>query len=153
VFVKIRSGDKRASSGNERGSSSLELALVMPILMLILLGLASFGLTLHDLLVLTNGVNAGAQLLSMSRGQTTDPCSTASSAISSAAPSLTTGLSLTFVINGTTYAATTSCPAGVSNMVQGATAQITATYPCTLTVFGVLSPTCSLQARTAESIQ
>ena len=153
VCVKIRSGGKRITGGNERGGSFVEFTLVMPILMLILTGIASFGITLHNFLVLTNGVNIGAQVLSISRGQTTDPCATAYAAISAAAPSLNTGLSLTFVINGSTYAATKTCTAGTSNMVQGASAQITATYPCTLTVYSMVFPTCSLQTQIAEPVQ
>jgi Flp pilus assembly protein TadG len=152
VFAKIRSREKRVNAGKERGGSTIELILVMPILMLILTGVTTYGLTLHNLLVLTNAVNAGAQLLAFSRGQTTDPCATTSSAITSAAPSLGTGLSLTFVINGSSYSGTT-CTAGAANMVQAASAQVTATYPCTLILYGVVPSACSLKAQITEVIQ
>jgi hypothetical protein len=118
----------------------------------VITGVAAFGITLHNLLLLTNAVNVGAQVLSISRGQTTDPCATAYSAITGAAPSLRTGLSVTYVINGTSYT-TNSCAAGASNMLQGASAQITATYPCTLTIYGMVSPSCSLQTQLTEPIQ
>jgi len=101
----------------------------MPVMLLTMTGLFSFGFALHNDLVLTNAVNTGAQLLAVSRGQTTDPCATAFTSITGAAPSLTTGLSLSFVINGATYSATNSCTAGAANMVQGGSAQVTATYP------------------------
>ena len=104
-------------------------------------------------LVLTNAVNTGAQLLAISRGQTADPCATAYTAIGGAAPSLKTGLSLTFVINGSTYTATNTCTAGAANMVQGASAKVTATYPCSLVVFSMSFPTCSLLAQITEFIQ
>jgi len=151
--VKVRSGRKRLGAGNQRGNSLIEFTLVMPVMLLIMTGMVSFGFALHNDLVLTNSVNAGAQLLAFSRGQTSDPCATAYAAISSAAPSLNSGLSVSFVINGSTYSATTSCPSGTTNMVQGATAQVTATYPCVLAVFGESFPSCKLQTQVAEVIQ
>lgn len=125
----------------------------MPFLLLVTTGMVAFGLTLHNDLVLTNAVNAGAQLVSFSRGQTTDPCATAYTAISKAAPSLTSGLTLTVVINGTTYASTTTCTGGASKMVQGTQVQVTGSYPCALGVFGENFPSCSLATSVSEMIQ
>jgi Flp pilus assembly protein TadG len=138
---------------SQRGGSLIEFTLVMPILLVVMTGMVSFGFALHNELVLTNAVNTGAQLLSFSRGQTTDPCATAYGAISGAAPTLATGLTLTFVINGTTYSSTTSCTAGAANMVQGGSAQVQATYPCTLAVLGMNFPGCRLGAQITEFIQ
>jgi Flp pilus assembly protein TadG len=153
MCVQIGSRGKRISGGKERGGSFVEFTLVMPILLLTMTGMVAFGFALHNDLVLTNAVNTGAQLLAISRGQTTDPCATAYTAIGGAAPSLKTGLSLTFVINGSTYTATNSCTAGAANMVQGASAQVTATYPCTLGVFGMSFASCKLQSQITEFIQ
>jgi len=125
----------------------------MPVLLLVMTGMVSFGIALHNDLILTSAVNTGAQQLAFSRGQTTDPCATAYSAISSAAPTLASGLSLSVVINGTTYSSTTSCPTGASNMIQGASAQVTATYPCILTVFRESFAACSLRSQVTEFIQ
>ena len=137
VCVKTpQSGRKRVRAGNERGNSLIEFGLVVPVLMLIVTGMVSSGFVLNNALELNNGVNTGAQLLAISRGMTTDPCATAYSAIRSAALTLNTGLSLTFVINGSTYTATNSCPAGAANMVQGKSVQVTATYPCTFVYYG-----------------
>lgn len=151
--LKIQSRGRRVSAGNERGSTLIEFTLVMPVLLLTMTGMVAFGLALHNDLMLTNAVNTGAQLLAFSRGQTTDPCATAYAAISGAAPSLTSGVSLTFVINGSTYAATDTCAAGAANMVQGASAQITATYPCALGVFRENFAGCKLQTQVTEFIQ
>jgi Flp pilus assembly protein TadG len=153
VCVKIRRGSNRIGASSERGGAFIELTLVMPVLLLGMTGLFSFGFALHNDLVLTNAVNTGAQLLAVSRGQTTDPCATAYTSITGAAPSLKTGLSLSFLINGATYTATNTCTAGAANMVQGASAQVTATYPCTLAVFGMIFPTCNLSAQITEFIQ
>jgi Flp pilus assembly protein TadG len=147
-----RPGGRRAGARGRRGGSLVEFTLVMPVLLLVTTGMAAFGFVLHNELVLTNAVNNGAQQLAFSRGQTSDPCATAYAAISGAAPSLTSGLSLTFVINGVTYSSTTTCTGGAANMVQGASAQITATYPCALGVFRG-SYSCSLGTQTTEFIQ
>lgn len=144
---------KRFSAGSKRGQSMTEFALVIPILLIIVTGMVSLGITLHNFLMLTNAGNIGAQLLSASRGQTTDPCATASGAILNAAPTLTAAnLTYTFVINGSSYTST-SCTAGAANMAQGATAQVTITYPCTLAIYGMSIPACTLQTTTAEAIQ
>ncbi|HTQ54106.1 MAG TPA: TadE/TadG family type IV pilus assembly protein [Bryobacteraceae bacterium] len=148
---RIRPGTKPARAGN-RGGSLIEFTLVMPVLLLVMTGLVSFGFALHNELVLTNAVSTGAQLLSFSRGQTSDPCATASTAIKNAAPSLGSGITFSFVINGTTYTGT-SCTAGAAKMVQGANAQVTGSYPCTLAVFGESFPNCALKSQITEFIQ
>lgn len=139
--------------GNQLGQSLVEFSIVVPVLLLVMSGLVSFGFALHNDVALTNAVNLGAQSLAFSRGQTADPCATAYSAISGAAPSLTNGLTLNFVINGTSYSAVTSCTAAASDMVQGASAQITASYPCTLAVVGMSFSPCALQSQVTELIQ
>lgn len=140
-------------AGSRRGQSLVEFTLAAPLLLITATGMVSFGFALYEQIVLTYGVNAGAQVLALSRGQTTDPCATATSAVESAAPSLASSrLSFTFVINGTSYTST-SCTSGASNMVQGATAQVSAIYPCVLAVYGLNAPSCNLGAKTAEMIQ
>jgi Flp pilus assembly protein TadG len=144
---------KTRGGGNRRGQSLLELSFAMPILLITVTGMLSFGITLHNDLTLTNGVNTGAQVLAMSRGQTTDPCATALTAIEDSAPGLTAGsISLTVVINGASFTAT-SCTAGAADMVQGTLEQVTATYPCVLTVYGMGVPSCSLRSQASELIQ
>ena len=146
---------KRASAGKKRsGNSLIEFTLTMPLLLLVMTGMVCFGFALNNYLQLTNAVSIGAQLVSFSRGQTSDPCATGSTAITNAAPFLTpANLSLTFVINGTTYANTTSCPAGAANMVQGSTLQVTGTYPYTLYVPWFGTGTHTLEAQVSEFIQ
>ena len=144
---------RTARADNKRGQSVVEFTLVIPILLLVMTGLLSFGLALHNYLVLTNAVNTGAQLLAISRGQTTDPCATAYAAIQGAAPSLSSGLSLTFVIDGTTYAAATSCTAGAADMVQGAFVQVTGSYPCSFGIFEMSNHACKIATQVTEFIQ
>jgi Flp pilus assembly protein TadG len=164
----------RADARGERGQALLEFAYLLPILLILLLGMVAFGMTLNNYLEMTNGVTSGAQALAISRGQTLDPCATASGPFYAATPNLVAAnAKFTITISpapggsGTTYTLATnqaspSCPATstttapASDLTQGATATVKVTYPCNLKVFGVnFAPggTCTLTAQTAESIQ
>lgn len=148
--VRIGTARRRALAGN----SLIEFTLVMPILLLVATGMVAFGFALHNGLVLTNAVNSGAQLLAFSRGQTSDPCATAYTQITNSAPSLTASkLSLSFIINGTSYSGVTTCTAGAANMVQGATAIVNATYPYSLPIFSMNFANGKLAASVSEYIQ
>jgi Flp pilus assembly protein TadG len=162
--VGTRSVGKRAGARlrtrNEGGQSLLEFALCLPILMLLLTGMMTFGIALHNYLELTNGVSVGARLIAISRGQTTDPCATVATAVYHAAPFLKrTSLTFSLVLNGITYpgtsclsSSTTTGAAG--NMLQGTDAQLTVKYPCNLKVFGYdYAPSCIMTARTTELMQ
>jgi Flp pilus assembly protein TadG len=155
--VESRSGGKRTPAWlrrSERGSSAVELALVLPVLLLIMLGIFTFGVAINNALMLSNAVSNGALLLAISRGQATDPCATTAAAVYNAAPLLTpTNISFTFVLNGNTYHGT-SCTAGAGNLAQGTAAQVAVTYPCDLSVFGFnYAPGCNLSAQTSELVQ
>ena len=150
----------RLRTRNEGGQALVEFALVLPILLLLLTGMMMFGIALHDYLELTNAVSIGARLLAISRGQTTDPCATTATAIYQAAPLLKpASLTLTFVLNGTTYPgasciSSTTTTGAAGNLLQGTAARVTATYPCNLRVYGFnYVPSCIMMARTTELIQ
>jgi Flp pilus assembly protein TadG len=144
----------------EQGQAMVETALVLPILLLVLTGILAMGLAFNNYLILTEASNVGARALAISRGSTTDPCATASSAVIAAAPLLvSTNLTFTFVLNGTSYSGT-SCSSGstttgaAANLVQGSNALVTVTYPCSLAVYGAnYAPSCVLQAQITELIQ
>jgi Flp pilus assembly protein TadG len=163
VRVGIRSLGKRvrarSRTSNEGGQALLEFALVLPILLLLVTGMITFGIAFHDYLELTDAVNVGSRLLAISRGQTTDPCATTATAVENAAPLLTASkITFTFVLNGTTYSgASCSCSTTTTgpcaNLVQGATAQVTATYPYTLSFFGTGASSGTMTAQTTELMQ
>jgi Flp pilus assembly protein TadG len=145
---------------NEQGQAMVEVALVLPILLLVLTGILVLGLAFNNYLILTEATNVGARALAISRGATTDPCATASSAVIAAAPLLVpANLTFTFALNGTTYSGS-SCSSGststgaAANLVQGGNALVTVTYPCSLAVYGAnYAPGCVLQAQITELIQ
>jgi len=150
----------RLRASNKRGQSLVEMAVSLPLLLLILTGIMTFGIALNNYLSLTNAVAIGGEQLAVSRGQTTDPCNTAAQAIYYAAPILNpASLSFTFTLNGTAYtgascssSSTTSGAAG--NLVMGAPAEIQATYPCNLSVYGInYSSGCTLKTQITEVVQ
>jgi Flp pilus assembly protein TadG len=153
-------GQRLRALSREGGSSLIEFALCLPPLCLLLTGIFSFGIAIGNYVTLTNAASVGAMAIAISRSQTLDPCATASSAVITAAPNLkSANLTFSLVLNGTTYSGTscsaTSYTTGSSgNLVQGKTAQLTVTYPCSLAVYKQNNfPNCVLTAKTAELIQ
>jgi Flp pilus assembly protein TadG len=145
---------------DKRGQSAVEFALALPVLLTVIMGVAVFGVAFSNELSLTFATSNAAQLLSISRGQTTDPCATASQAVEAAAPSLQSS-QLTFKIllgtgtpvTGSSYSGT-SCTGATANMIQSDDAQVTVTYPCNLEILGVNPvPNCTLTAQTTMVIQ
>lgn len=142
-----------------QGSAIVELAFGLPILLLILTGIFWFSIALYQKLQLAEAISVGGRYLAVDRGDT-DPCASAASKIYAAAPGLTqSNLTLNFTINGVPTGA--SCPGGSGaangNMVSGANAQISASYPCTLVFFKAYgsspSTVCDIKAAVVEVVQ
>ena len=69
---------------SEHGGALVEIAVAMPILMVMLTGIFSFSIALYQKLQLSEAVSNGGRYLATARGQT-DPCSLTTSAIYAAA--------------------------------------------------------------------
>jgi Flp pilus assembly protein TadG len=160
----VRRGARQvlALARGESGQSLVEFALITPLLFTILLGVIKFGVTFNNYLSLTNATNIAAQAVSISRGQTTDPCKTVGTAFYQAAPFLTpASLSFTITLNGnaevTSAAGGTglpSCSTKSGDLVAAKTATVNVTYPCNLSIYSVnFAPSCKLTAQTSEAIQ
>jgi Flp pilus assembly protein TadG len=178
MMIKAMCKRRAALAGlGNRGAALVEFAITVPLLLLVVLGTAYFGLALNNYVMLTNAVGVGAQLFSISAGTTNAPCSNTVSAVHAAAPNLTAAnLPITLSVAGTACATSitaTSCPAATdtacqtaltnnaSNPPTTATATVSATYPCNLN-FAVHSPlvnnwagptSCTLSAQVTERIQ
>jgi hypothetical protein len=119
----------------------------------------------------------GAQALSISRGQTLDPCAATYNAFKLGAPALQSS-GLTFTINvdsapvsgqsesvlhtlwngGKGQTPTCSSSSQITGapayVIQGEVASVTVTYPCNLVIYGFnYAPNCTLAAQTSEVIQ
>jgi len=142
-----------------QGSAIAELAFGLPILCMILTGIFCFSVALYQKLQLAEAVSVGGRYLAVDRGDT-DPCASAASKIYASAPGLKqSSLTLNFTLNGVSTGA--SCPGSSglanSNMVSGANAEISASYPCTLRFFNAFgtntSTTCNIKAAVVEVVQ
>jgi Flp pilus assembly protein TadG len=159
-LTRCRGKRARVRARDDEGQTLIEFAFVMPLLLTLVFGVIVFGIALNNYLVLTNATSISAQLLSISRGQTTDPCNTAVQAFYPAAPNLTqSSLTFSLVLNGSSYSGT-SCSSSstttgaAGNLVAGQTAQLTVTYPCNLKFFGFKPASgCTLTAQVSEVVQ
>jgi Flp pilus assembly protein TadG len=141
----------------EEGSTLVEMAFVLPVLLVVLTGIFSFGIALNQEMVLTNAVNAGARAFALSRSGTVslapsaDPCLYAvTTAVSSASSLQSSNMSFTIVYSpsgtgnpnkggsATTYTATGTSSNVCANlaMYTGDIVQVQTTYPVTPTFFG-----------------
>jgi Flp pilus assembly protein TadG len=148
------------SKNQDNGSALIEMAFTLPVLMLLSSGMCVMGIAMNNYLILTNATAVAARQLSVSRGQTLDPCATAVSALTTAAPTLTASkLTYSYVFNGIAYSGTSCSSANytsgaASNMVQGQPAQMVVNYPCSLVGYNAnFAPGCSLRAQLTEVVQ
>ncbi len=158
-------------SRGEAGSTVAETALVLPVLLVVLTGIFSFGIILNQYLVLTNAVNGGARGFAASAPGTDggtslmdsgDPCKYAATTIQNSVSNLNaSNLSYTITYTvaktsaATTYTGTGSTSPSCSGlaMTQGDSVEIQAVYPVTPVMFGWTSKTFSLTAQSTELVQ
>jgi Flp pilus assembly protein TadG len=152
-------GRRKNQDYNESGQAAIELAVCLPVLLLLVTGLGAYGLLFTKYLMLTDAVNEGARQLAVSRGQTTDPCSVVYYSVTNAAPTLTaTNMTFQVVLNGASYSGS-SCSSSstysgaAGNLTLGTPAKVTVTYPCTYALYGMGTKACSLVASTTELMQ
>jgi Flp pilus assembly protein TadG len=138
---------------NSEGGALVEMALVLPVFMLVMTGIFSIGTAYSNQLTLTQAVGSGAQYLQQIRTSTTDPCSDTFTAIKNAAPGFSTAnLNVTVTMNGVTPTQTgNSCAGAQTNLAEGTTVSVAATYPCNISVYGFkFSSSCLLNAQVSE---
>jgi Flp pilus assembly protein TadG len=146
----------------EEGASLVEFAIVSSMVLLPLTTfIMSFGAFMANQMQLINAVDIGARTLAVNGGVTLNPCSVASSAIISAAPGLNSSqLTFNYSFNGVPYSGT-SCASdtlltgAAANLAGGTTATVTASYPCSLMIFGrnFMPSGCLMKASTSEMVQ
>ncbi|MGO8731502.1 MAG: TadE/TadG family type IV pilus assembly protein [Terriglobia bacterium] len=146
-------------TSSEGGLELVEFALLLPILLTLVTGMLTCAMAFQNYMELTDAVGVGARALAISRGNTTDPCNTTAQAVYNAAPTLkSTSITLTFSLNGTPYSgatcsSTSTTTGAAGNLVQGASAQVTATYPYSLSIYGIKASSGNLTAQTTEIVQ
>lgn len=136
----------------DRGSALLETAIVMPVILLMMTGIFTFSVALYQKEALGHGVSTASRYMA-TRAGVTDPCADTASVLYAAAPALSPSrITLSFVFDGVAYSGATC--SGTTHLVSGKTAQITATYPCSLSWFGSGGTiACSLRESITEVVQ
>lgn len=144
----------RRRSRAERGQSTAEFALVLPVLLLLVTGVIQFGLLFDHYITLTDAVRSGARTLSLGRGLS-DPCDAAVSQTLNSAGSIgLTASQVTTTLSGSDTCGTGSYPNRTGgNEVQGDQATVTATQPFTLSVFGLPVYQLNLSASASDAVE
>lgn len=136
---------QRVFHSDSEGSALVEMAVTLPLIMLIMTGIFSFSMALYQKLQLAEAVAAAGRQLAIDRGSH-DPCADIQNAIDNGAPGLSKSVlnqGIVVTINGTTEPAGT-CPGsgstGPNADLEGAKGQnalVQVTYPTTLSVVNI----------------
>jgi Flp pilus assembly protein TadG len=139
-------------SRRTEGGALVEMAVTLPLLLVIMTGIFSVSVAMYQKLLLTEAVSAGGRFLAADRGDA-NPCTSTNTIIQNAASTLTsTSFSFTYTLNGVASGSTCS---GTTNLIAGKNAQINVTYPCSIMWFGTTSKFsgCTLGAQIVEQVQ
>ncbi len=135
------------------GATAIEFAFVAPLLLLMIVGAAQFGITLNNYIELTEAVSSGARTLSVSRGSTAPYSTTVTQMQSSASALASKNLKITITVNGTACTSDSTCSTALTSAA-GQPAAVAATYPCKLVVMGHdFAPNCTLSSTTTERVE
>jgi Flp pilus assembly protein TadG len=122
---------------DERGQSMTEFAIVLPILVVILLGIAQFGIAFNNYVTLTDAARAGARTAAVSRN-VADPVGAATTEVRASASNLNQS-------NLSVSVASTWQP--------GADVTVTASYPYSINLLGWVISAGSLTTKTTERVE
>lgn len=127
--------------GNEDGQAAAEMALILPILCAILLGIAQFGIAFNNYITLTDATRAGARKAAVSRFIGDDGAS-ALAAVRDAASNLSPG---SLVVDAS--------PTSGNWNVPGSEIAVTATYPYSINILGWTIAGGNLTSTTKERLE
>ena len=116
-----------------------EFALVLPILAMLLFGVIQFGLVFNNYLTMTDAVRAGARKAAVSR-HLADPSGAAATAVRSAATDLKAS-DLTVTV--------TASP----SWTPGAQTTVAASYPYSISLFGLVVKSGRMHSTTKERVE
>ena len=131
--------DRNLSVRSEDGQAATELALVFPILLVILIAIAQFGILFNNYITLTDATRTGARKAAVSRF-TGDQGAAAALAVRAAASNLTPS-KLTVSVSSSDWT------------VPGSDVTVTATYPYDLNLLGWVIQSGNLTSTTKERLE
>lgn len=121
----------------EKGQSMAEFAIVLPILVVFLFGVIQFGITFNNYLTLTDAVRAGARTAAVGR-QDSDPVGEATAMVRNSAANL----------NQSNLNVSVS-----SDWQSGDDVTVTATYPYSISLLGLVVSSGNLTSKTTERVE
>jgi Flp pilus assembly protein TadG len=129
---------RRYDIRSEQGQTMAEFAVVLPILLLLVFAVAQFGITFNNYVTLTDAVRTGARVAAVSRQDPTRVSDTQQKVIQAGV-----GLNLT------------PGQVSVSSLTwqHGDDVQVTATYPYSISLFGVVVKSGNLTSTTTERVE
>lgn len=128
---------RRNAIRGERGQSLVEFTIILPILLLLLLGILQFGVVFNNYITLTDAVRAGARQAAVGRS-VADPVGSAVSRVRASAVGLDQaqlGVTVT------------------SAWTQGADVTVTATYPYSISLIGLVVRNGTLTSKSTERVE
>ncbi|MGC1463355.1 MAG: TadE/TadG family type IV pilus assembly protein [Terracidiphilus sp.] len=136
---------------SDEGNPLVEMALVVPALLTVMTGLITFAMAFNNQLTLTTAVGSAGQYLSQIRTSTSNPCADTYAALTNAAPGLNpANITMSVTMNGTKYTEN-SCSGLQTQLVQGSSVTVYATYPCNLEIYKInFTTACKLAAKVTE---
>jgi Flp pilus assembly protein TadG len=121
----------------EQGQTMVEFTLVLPVLMVVLFGIIQFGITFNNYVALTDAVRAGARTAAVSRLSSTPSTDTVNRVKNASGDLDSTKVGVTVT---TTW-------------VHGDDVTVTATYPYSISLLGVVVASGNLSSTTTERIE
>ena len=128
---------KRIHLRTERGQTMAEFAIVLPVLMLVIFAIIQFGILFNNFVALTDAVRAGARTASVSR-TAADPVGTTVARVQSATGDLDQAKLTVTVTSGWQH---------------GDDVNVTATYPYSIDLFGLVVQSGKLKSSTTERVE
>jgi Flp pilus assembly protein TadG len=121
----------------EQGQSMAELAVILPVLCLLLFGILQLGIAFNNYLTLTDAVRSGARKAAVSR-YSSDPVGTTVTQVRTAASDLDSS-KLTVTVS--------------SSWQQGSDVVVTAKYPYSINLLGLVVRSGDLTSSTTERVE
>ena len=122
---------------DEKGQAMAEFAIVLPVLCLVFFGIFQFGVLFNNYVTLTDAVRAGARTAAVSRDDA-DPVGAATTAVRNSSADL----------NQSSLNVTVS-----SSWTAGSDVTVTATYPYSISLLGLIVTSGTLTSKTTERVE
>lgn len=127
---------RRSRTHEEHGQTMVEFILVLPVLLVVLFGIIQFGITFKDYIALTDAVRTGARTAAVSR-YSTDPVADTVARVKSAADLTPSKMNV----------------AVTSTWVHGDDVVVTARYPYSISLLGIVVASGNLTSSTTERVE